>query len=771
MFTRDDWILFRNLATLGQKAGVPRHRLAALALKELADNALDAGAKCTVEDMGGGWYAVTDDGDGIAGTDEQIASLFSIRRPLTSTKLYRLPTRGALGNGLRVVAGAVLASGGQLRVRTRGRWLTLVPRDEGHTDVVERRASEGTDSGLHDEPGVRVEIKFGGELASDHDPLRLARVAVAMRGTSRYEGKTSPHWYDSDSFYELLQGAGAMRLGAVLDNFAGMKPGLLLRGLLLSLIQSDAGYPTRNDLCGVVKREQAERLLEALRVNCKPPKASALGEVGEGAISSHGYAKKYGEQVLKPGIGTQAATLPVVVEVWASKSTGGPSVTILINRTPVTAEAEAYSGQTGHRAETTIYGCGLRHRFKTGKAPMHLTICVTTPYMSITTDGKEPNLGPLYGVIEEAVGSACRKARQATSDGRPASKKDLIFECIPAAVSKASGNGVHRFSLRQLFYAVRPYLLNAGGEEPDYNYFCKVVAAYENEESVIRGMYRDARGIVYHPHTGETIALGTLNVERYQTPAYRFNKVLYVEKGGFFELLKDARWPERHDCALMTSQGFTTDAVRDLMDLIGKSEQEVLFFCVHDADGPGTCIYESLVEGTKNRRGVNVKVVNLGLDPAEAVRMGLAVEKVSREKGKVPVASYISEGISGWRWEDWLQSNRVELNSMTSPQFLRWLDEKMEEHDTLGKVIPPREVLAEKLAAVTEAKVRSVLTAKILADAGLDEQVKRAMRYADLPTEYDTEYEVRDGLGLDKTASWEKPLDQLAEKAAREAVA
>jgi hypothetical protein len=284
-------------------------------------------------------------------------------------------------------------------------------------------------------------------------------------------------------------------------------------------------------------------------------------------------------------------------------------------------------------------------------------------------------------------------------------------------------------------------------------------------------MYRDARGIVYHPHTGETIALGTLNVERYQTPAYRFNKVLYVEKGGFFELLKDARWPERHDCALMTSQGFTTDAVRDLMDLIGKSEQEVLFFCVHDADGPGTCIYESLVEGTKNRRGVNVKVVNLGLDPSEAVRMGLAVEKVSREKGKVPVANYIRNGISGWRWEDWLQSNRVELNSMTSPQFLRWLDEKMEDHDTLGKVIPPREVLREKLESVTEAKVRAALTAKILAGAGLDEQVQRAMRYADLPTEYDAEYEVRDGLGLDKAASWEKPLDKLAEKVAREAVA
>ena len=101
-FQREDWQLFRNIASLGQKAGVPRSKLAALALKELADNALDAGAHCFVKCVDGVYY-VADDGPGIAGSDEEIAHLFSIRRALTSSKLFRLPTRGALGNGLRVV--------------------------------------------------------------------------------------------------------------------------------------------------------------------------------------------------------------------------------------------------------------------------------------------------------------------------------------------------------------------------------------------------------------------------------------------------------------------------------------------------------------------------------------------------------------------------------------------------------------------------------------------------------------------------------------------
>ena len=68
-----------------------------------------------------GGYFVEDDGGGIDGTPEEIARLFSIARPMVSTKLLRLPTRGALGNGLRVVAGAVLASDGFLVVTTRNR--------------------------------------------------------------------------------------------------------------------------------------------------------------------------------------------------------------------------------------------------------------------------------------------------------------------------------------------------------------------------------------------------------------------------------------------------------------------------------------------------------------------------------------------------------------------------------------------------------------------------------------------------------------------------
>ena len=49
---------------------------------------------------------------------------------MVSTKLLRLPSRGALGNGLRVVAGAVLASEGSLVVMAR------ILRETGFEDQV-----------------------------------------------------------------------------------------------------------------------------------------------------------------------------------------------------------------------------------------------------------------------------------------------------------------------------------------------------------------------------------------------------------------------------------------------------------------------------------------------------------------------------------------------------------------------------------------------------------------------------------------------------------
>ena len=111
-FQRDDWTLFRNLNTLGQRAGVMLDDIPALVVKELTDNALDTGHGCRFGKTEDGAIYVEDHGTGLPGTDAEVAALLSVARPLSSSKLLRRPTMGAFGHGLRVVVGGRLAPRG-----------------------------------------------------------------------------------------------------------------------------------------------------------------------------------------------------------------------------------------------------------------------------------------------------------------------------------------------------------------------------------------------------------------------------------------------------------------------------------------------------------------------------------------------------------------------------------------------------------------------------------------------------------------------------------
>lgn len=768
MFTREDWQLFRSLGTLGQKAGVPQHRLAALVMKELADNALDAGADCAVGEVAGkpGTYYVQDDGPGIPGTDEEIASLFSIRRPMTSSKLLRLPTRGALGNGLRVVAGAVLASGGTLRVRTGGRVLALAPRDDGGTTAT--RVIDGATT-----LGTRVEITFGGELAGQ-GALYMAQLAVQFRGESWYKGKSSPHWYDSDSFFELMQAAGRPLADvlALLDT-RGTKIKEVISDLKKRTHRLGAGDLLSKDLT----RDECEALLLTLREGAPEATARVLGEVGElnGIRSAHGYAKKTGDIELSPGRGSVSAKLPVTVEVWARRigEFDSQSCHVFINRTPITAHIGIGRDKTGRKWRTWISGCGLSNYFDfPGKHPVTLFICVTTPYMPITTDGKEPNLKPIHDLLEAAIELAGKRAKApADPTGTGETLSSVIFDLIPEGIDNASESGKYRFSLRQLYYAIRPLVQGAGREEPKYKYFSDVISDYETMIGRdVPGMYRDARGVLYIPHEndgeGLNLSLGTLNVERFVPPKHRVGNVLYIEKGGFLPLLLDNKWAERHDCAILTSQGFATRAVRDMIDLLGDSDEPLRFFCVHDADGPGTMIHQALTEATKARPARRVEVINLGLDPWEARAMGLLSEEVDAKKA-VPVAEYIrrhSRIHGGTDWAVWLQENRYELNAMTSPQFIRWLDDKMAEHGA-GKIVPPDDYLEERFLARTKSNLRDMIIKKLIEEQKVDERVEELMSFC-VPA-HDLREQVADL--IDGTPDpWEAPTEVLAIEAAKE---
>lgn len=706
MFTREDWTLLRTLSGVAQTAGAPVHRLRRVVLKELVDNAYDAaeavsGARVRVDvDDDDGTMFVHDTGPGIAGTPEHIAALFSIRRPLTSSKLLRLPTRGALGNGLRVVAGAVLTSGGSLVVTTGGQRITLRPEDDGSTAVA---AIEPCD-----QPGTAICVRLGPAIPDEClQPWIYALQRLGRAGIG-YRGKTSPHWYTPADFWELLQAAGDASVRDVLEAFDGLA-GTTARSALLRT----ADLTGRSAVS--LSRREAEHLLTLARQQVKPVKAERLGRAGNDGVPFMAYG--YADGVLH----LDDAHIPYRVEAWAGRKERAPdSATLYVNRSPTLVDLAAYRGQSS-RMDIGVFGAQLRHAITVGQAPVDVVLNVTTPYMPITSQGKEPDLTEFAASIITATVKATRrtKGQRVHSISQRVSKKDAVLAVLETAIEHASGGGRYRYSTRQLFYAVRPLVAGRIDGDLNWDWFCKIIGEYEDDQirTDLPGSYRDNRGTLYHPHTGEDIPIGTLTVEGYQRPEWVFNKILYCEKEGFFPLLQADRWPERHDCALLTSKGYASRAARDVIDLLGKSEEPITFYCIHDADADGTMIYQSLLQATRARPGRNVHIVNLGLDPEEAVAMGLEVETVAREKREAPIATYIKAP-----WRSWLQGHRVELNAMSSPQFITWLDAKMASLGT-GKVIPPEDVLDAHVRQIAEAQARAYLTARILRDADLDGQV------------------------------------------------
>jgi hypothetical protein len=368
---------------------------------------------------------------------------------------------------------------------------------------------------------------------------------------------------------------------------------------------------------------------------------------------------------------------------------------------------------------------------------------------------------------------AARRAVDAhrTTEGRTKSKtqKSIILGALKDAIKKVSGDGQHRYSHRQLFYAIRPLLIKEFGKEPNYGTFTDVIK--DHEESAGRdlpGIYRDSRGVLYHPHTHEEIQLGTLTVEKYERPEWTFNKILYSEKEGLFPILKHANWPEEYDCALLTSKGYATRAVCDVLNVIGETSEPILVFCIHDADGPGTVIFESMEQAVKARPGASAKVriINLGLEPEDAVKMGLEAEKVERKKDKktgqkraIPVAGYLSDD-----WRAWLQSHRVELNAMTTPEFLKWLNRKIAPYHR-KKLVAPNSVLEEKFRTTLREHLRKQIIHEVLREAGVDERVARALEAWEPKVAQrlkDINVDVRNELDVYPAKHWSDPVKEFA---------
>jgi hypothetical protein len=363
--------------------------------------------------------------------------------------------------------------------------------------------------------------------------------------------------------------------------------------------------------------------------------------------------------------------------------------------------------------------------------------------------------------IADAIRKAIRKVRRPAAS--EASQKNVVLDNLDDVIDTVSGGEKqYRFNARQLFYALRPIVMTETGQELKIGNFTSIITDYEAENGEIPLMYREPRGSITHPHSGETITLGTLMVETYERPVWSFNKLLYIEKEGSQEALKQDGWMERHDCAVMSSKGFSTRAARDLIDKLAEHDEPIKVFCAHDADASGTLIYQTLQAETRARGARKIEIVNIGLEPWEALRMGLEVETIEIGKTRKPTADYVALYDDDTDWDDWLQTHRVELNAMTTPQLIEWLDEKMETYGD-GKLIPPQDVLVDELMAETKNRLTRQITASILEEAGLEVQVAAAMAALSPPNGDDLTRGVAEMFKDQPEADWRAHIGTVAD--------
>jgi hypothetical protein len=367
--------------------------------------------------------------------------------------------------------------------------------------------------------------------------------------------------------------------------------------------------------------------------------------------------------------------------------------------------------------------------------------------------------------------------------------KDITFGNMEKVYATVSGGGKFPAGARQVFYGMRPIVLNKlPDKDLESQYFTQTLLPQYLQEhpdqTASWDVVYDDRGHLSEPHTDRTIGIGTLSVRDYLAkchnghdaaeieppsintdyethgPANRFQNVLYIEKEGFLPLLQKAQIAERFDLAIMSSKGMGSTAARTLMEGLAG----VRILVMHDFDKAGFSIVGTLQRDTRRFQfSRSIEIVDLGLRLADVQAEDLEGESVSL-RGASPEFNLEDNGatkeeIAYLTGNGTGRGQRVELNAMTSPQFIAFLERKLKQH-AVSKVVPGKAVLKD---AYRRAYLAHRVNAEI--DDIFDEINKEA---EDLAVPKDLEKRVQARLKQHPEMPWDAVVSELAEQTTKE---
>ena len=727
---QQDWLRFLTSDGLAEKAGCPPSDFDKMVVKEFADNAADIGGFGYDVDEDEKTISIWNGGNGLSGAD--IDRLFDIKRPLRSSKHWRRGQRGALGNGIRVALAGCRLCNIDLTIISSCKQHHIKLLDNGDTVITTQ------DTDISD-VGTRIVLGFPDDkMFRKSRYLSFLNVAVMTQEKTVITGKPLASWFKEEDINVLVQSLPDVPLGDFIGEF-NVKGDLEIEDLTVGVQE----IPTA-ELVGILRTSEGK---------------SKVNPIGEEIFK--GFYKKI-EGIYKDG----DARLPFIIEAWAratpcDRDAGDHTIHVITNRTFTLRQAslEVNSG----RLKLISGGYYSTHNKQINRSHSYtVTLSVSSPYIPIISSGKEPNLldGAYSSAIKEALHSTMKKAGAAGPKKKKADFTliDAAEMCMEDAYNKVSNNGQYWANARQLMYAARPKILELTGLSSFTDgYFSQDLLPHflqSNPELTANWKVAyDKRGFVIQPHTGQSVGLGTVEIDRLTnhvalkpmsklssfkysnvSPERRFSGVLFVEKEGFNEAIEESGLLERYDIALASTKGNSVIALRVLLDEMATRNPDFKVFTMTDFDISGTSIKTTLTKDNELRYVFKNEIKTIPIcvtwDQAKVLHERGFSEPFKIPKPKNKTASEIEDAIRAkflflMRENDverdgatflMYDKRRVEINAMTTGEILRLIEDAFKEHAT--KVLPDQhhlegawkeQLLSAHLEKV-EAEIRDELT-------------------------------------------------------------
>jgi len=790
-------------------------------LKELVDNGLDAcedaciapALQVTFDSDG---ISVFDNGPGLPASTVDGVLDFSIRE--SSREAYVSPTRGAQGNALKTLVAMPFVMDGESGVTTieacgTRHVITLsvdriqqVPVINRQMETIESKKGTFFHVGLKNSPWLKSPLAKARFLQVATDYTRLnphldltvnwldgsLDEVVSIKPTTGIWDKwkpsdpTSPHWYTQERLERLIAAYIIKQPAKTVREFVAEFRGLSSTGKQKAVL--DLLDLSRAPLSALATPDGFDRavimlLLYAMQQNSKPVPAKLLGEIGREHfeakfeasgcnMESFNYKRIYGERDEQPW----------VIEAAFGYCKGLESRIMVtgVNWSP--GLLNPFRDVAGVSLDTVLAQQRVDH-----EQPVMFALHLACPQVGYLDRGKsslvieQDQAAAIVQCTESVTKAWCKQVKaeerhisarlnreDALTKKSKVSIKDAAYQCMEAAYKKASGGGIYPAHARQIMYAARPFVQEITGLDLDDKYFIKtLLPSYIEEKGVSWNIVYDARGHFTEPHTGHTVALGTLAVREYLKgisghrvesldfdiaenyyptfgPKNRYQTILFIEKEGFMPLFEQIKLAERYDLAIMSTKGTSVTASRELIDCLCRDGNDVRLLVLHDFDKAGFSILQTLTNDTWRYKFDNkVEVIDLGVRLGDID--GLSVERV-QHIGDDPAKNLRDNGAS----EDeikFLLTQRVELNAFTSDQFVTWLEAKLKAHGVV-KVVPDDQTLErayKRIQRMTE--VQKVIDQAIF-----------EMEEADLDTPDDLADRIRAIQADSPTLTWDAAL-------------